>query len=404
MQADSAAVTLLTAEAVRERCHELLAACERGALAHFLLDTARLSDAADYVADEIRRNHPSLQIPFHSRWRHFEAGGIDRITPVLEGIQGPERARIGIDLAVTSVLLDAGTGPAWRWREPDTGALLTRSEGLGVASLNLFASGALSSDPGQPLRADADGLGRVTVETVSRAFQVDTGNPLAGLQGRVALLRALGNALRVRPQWFGEAPARPGNLLDHLTATGTSVALGDVLQAVLHGLGAIWPGRIALGGIGLGDVWRHPALVRGDATNGLVPFHKLSQWLTYSLVEPILDAGMEVTGVDTLTGLAEYRNGGLFVDLEVLALRDTDTAVSPLAADSEVVVEWRALTVALLDRLAPLVWERLGLGADSPPLVKLLEGGTWSAGRRIAAERRPGGRPPIEVVSDGTVF
>ena len=404
MRVDPAVEALLGAEAVRERSHELLAACERGDLAHFMLDATRLADAADYVADEIRRNHPSLRIPFHSRWRHFEAGGIDRIAPLLDGIHGPERARIRFDLAVTSVLLDAGAGPSWQWREPDTGLLLTRSEGLGVASLSLFASGALSSDPGQPLRADADGLARVTADTVSRAFQVDAGNPLAGLDGRVALLRALGSALRAQPRWFGEAPARPGNLFDHLTGKGSSVALEDALLAVLRGIGPIWPGRIAVGGLNLGDVWRHPAVVREDASHGLVPFHKLSQWLTYSLVEPMLDAGVEVNGIDRLTGLAEYRNGGLFVDLGVLALRDSDAALSPFSVGSEFVVEWRALTVALLDRLAPLVRERLGLGDDPLPLVKLLEGGTWSAGRRIAAERRPGGRPPFEVVSDGTVF
>ena len=404
MRVDSAAAALLCAEAVRERCHELLDACERGALAHFVLDAGKLAGAADYVAGEVGRNYPSLDIPFHSRWRHFEAGGIDRITPLLESIDGAERARIRFDLAVTSVLLDAGAGSAWRWREPGTGLEFARSEGLGVASLHLFASGALSSDPEQPLRADAGGLVRVTAETVSRAFEVDEGNPLAGLDGRVALLHALGDALRARPEWFGDSPARPGNLFDSLTASSRSVALGDALRAVLHGFGAIWPGRIAIDGINLGDVWRHPAMVRGDATHGLVPFHKLSQWLTYSLVEPMLEAGVDVTGIDALTGLAEYRNGGLFVDLGVLALRDPGAAASPLAADSELVVEWRALTVALLDRLAPLVWERLGLEAEPPPLVKMLEGGTWSAGRRIAAERRPGGGPPIDVVSDGTVF
>ena len=404
MQDEFVAATLLDAEAVRERCHELLSACERGALPHFVLVPERLAGVADYVADEVRRNYPSLDIPFHSRWRHFEPGGIDRISPLLAGIDGPERARIRFDLAITSVLLDAGAGAAWRWTEPGTGLELARSEGLGVASLRLFASGALSSDPGHPLRADADGLSRVTEETVARAFQVDHGNPLAGLSGRVALLHALGNALRAHPAWFGDAPARPGNLFDVLTATRTSVPLGDALRAVLQGLGAIWPRRIAVEGVNLGDVWRHPAVVRDDATHGLVPFHKLSQWLTYSLVEPMLEAGVEVTGIDSLTGLAEYRNGGLFVDLGVLALRDPGEAASPLAADSELVVEWRALTVALLDRLAPLVWERLGLADDPPPLVKMLEGGTWSAGRRIAAESRPGGGPPIEVVSDGTVF
>ena len=403
MQSDSAAA-LLSAEAVRERCHELLCACERGGLAHFLLDARRLADAADYVADEVRRNYPSLDIPFHSRWRHFEAGGIDRITPLLEGIDGPERARIRFDLAVTSVLLDAGAGAAWRWREPGTGIGFARSEGLGLASLHLFASGALSSDPGRPLRADADGLSRLTAETVAGAFQVGDGNPLAGLDGRVALLHALGDALRARPEWFGGTPARPGNLFDSLTGGRKVVALGDALQAVLHGLGAIWPGRIVIEGVGLGDVWRHSALVRADTTHELVPFHKLSQWLAYSLVEPMIEAGVEVTGIDALTGLAEYRNGGLLVDLGVLTLRDPDATASVLAVGSELVVEWRALTVALLDRLAPLVWERLGLAADAPPLVKMLEGGTWSAGRRIAAERRSGGGPPIRVASDGTVF
>ena len=404
MQPDSVVAALLRAEAVRERCHELLAACERGVLPHFVLDTDRLAGAADYVADEVRRNYPLLDIPFHSRWRHFEAGGIDRITPLLEGIDGPERARIRFDLAITSVLLDAGAGAVWRWREPGTGLVLGRSEGLGVASLHLFASGAFSSDPDKSHRADADGLSRLTAETVSRVFQVDDGNPLAGLDGRVALLRALGDALRAHPEWFGDAPARPGHMFDSLTAGRSSVALGDALYAVLHGLGTIWSGRIAIEGVNLGDVWRHRAVVRDDATHGLVPFHKLSQWLTYSLVEPMLEAGVDVTGIDALTGLAEYRNGGLFIDLGVLALRDRGAAASAIAVDSELVVEWRALTVALLDRIAPLVWERLGLADDPPPLVKMLEGGTWSAGRRIAAERRPGGGPPIEVASDGTVF
>ena len=404
MQPDSALAALLSAEAVRERCHEMLAACERDALPHFTLDTARLAGVAAYVADEVRRNYPSLKIPFHSRWRHFEAGGIDRITPLLDGIDGAERARIGFDLAITSVLLDAGAGAAWRWKEPGTGLELARSEGLGVASLHLFASGAFSSDPDLQLRADAGGLSRVTTETVSDAFQVCAGNALAGLDGRVALLHALGDALRANPALFGDTPARPGTLFDHLTADDTAVSLRDVLHAVLHALGSIWPGRITMDGINLGDVWRHPALMRSDATHGLVPFHKLSQWLTYSLVEPMLEAGVEVVGIDALTGLAEYRNGGLFVDLDVLALRDPGAADFPLAAGSELVVEWRALTVALLDRLAPLVWERLGLADAAPPLVKMLEGGTWSAGRRVAAERRPGGGPPIEVVSDGTVF
>jgi hypothetical protein len=141
--------------------------------------------------------------------------------------------------------------------------------------------------------------------------------------------------------------------------------------------------------------------VPGD---GLVPFHKLSQWLAYSLAEPLQLVGFEVTDLDGLTGLAEYRNGGLFLDCGVLEARDPELARMRLDAGSEPVVEWRALTVILLDRLAARVREMLGLNAGEFPLAKVLEGGSWAAGREIAAERRPGGGPPLTIDSDGTVF
>jgi len=97
----------------------------------------------------------------------------------------------------------------------------------------------------------------------------------------------------------------------------------------------------------------------------LVPLHKLSQWLTYSLVEPLEESGLTISDLDRLTGLAEYRNGGLFVDLEVLVPRHPAVSAVVHSPESEVVVEWRALTVALLDSLAPLVAECLGLRRPS---------------------------------------
>ncbi len=111
-----------------------------------------------------------------------------------------------------------------------------------------------------------------------------------------------------------------------------------------------------------------------------------------------------MTHVDGLTGLPEYRNGGLFVDMGVLVLRDPAAATAANTVDSALVVEWRGLTVALLDAIAPLVRQRLGLSAEAFPLARVLEGGTWAAGRRLARERRDDGGPPIRVVSDGTVF
>ncbi|MCY7390221.1 MAG: URC4/urg3 family protein, partial [Leptolyngbyaceae cyanobacterium CAN_BIN12] len=131
---------------------------------------------------------------------------------------------------------------------------------------------------------------------------------------------------------------------------------------------------------------------------------KLSQWLTYSLLEPLQDLGLEITGLDELTGLPEYRNGGLCIDLGLLQVKDPTILQQPQLVSSEAIVEWRALTVILLDRIAETIRQKLGMTAIALPLVKILQGGTWTAGRQIAAELRPGGTPPIQITSDGTVF
>ena len=111
-----------------------------------------------------------------------------------------------------------------------------------------------------------------------------------------------------------------------------------------------------------------------------------------------------VRKLDGLTGLPEYRNGGLLVDLGVLRPRHPGVLNERHRVDSEVIVEWRALTVALLDRVAAGVRAELGLDAAAMPLSRVLQGGTWSAGRRIARELRADGSPPIRLDSDGTVF
>ena len=385
--------------AVRERASLLLERARAGDSAVFRLDERRLEAAAEAVAETTRRRYPSLAVPFHSRWRHVEAGGIDRRT-FLEERLGPgatprERARLQVDLAVASVLLDAGAGPDWRYAEPGTDRVFTRSEGLGVASVHAFAAGLFSGDPSaDPLRVDATGLARVDAEALGRAFQVGPGNPLVGLDGRAALLRRLGEAMAARPDVFG-ADARPGGLVDSQPDGGT-LSVATLFHTLLDTLSPIWPSPTRLDGVPLGDVWHHPAV-------GLVPFHKLTQWLTYSLVEPFAWAGVRVEGLDVLTGLPEYRNGGLFLDTGVLALVDPTDADRVHAVGSPLVVEWRALTVALLDALLPLVRDRLGLAPATLPLAALLEGGTWAAGRELA-QRLRGGLPPIAIASDGTVF
>jgi hypothetical protein len=339
-------------------------------------------------------------VPYHSRWGHFRAGGVDRVAELEKswaGASPAEIARKQIDLVVTSVLLDAGAGTDWSYTERETGGRFDRSEGLAVASLRMAAAGTL--------RGDAASLEMMTEAQLADGFQVGPGNPLVGLAGRTDLLRRLGAAMRAAPHIFG-SPPRIGNLYDYLHAEAGDgrLAARRILTAVLQGLGPIWPGRSELGGVNLGDVWPHPAAGGTGLSHGLVPLHKLSQWLTYSLIEPMEWAGVTVTKMNDLTGLAEYRNGGLFIDTRVLLPRHPRVLGATHAPGDEIVVEWRALTVALLDRLADGVRAILGLSASEFPLARVLEGGTWAAGRRLAAERRPGGAPPLSIASDGTVF
>ena len=406
--AHAAVAYLRTPQAIRERAGAVLARGLDDGLQHFRIDLPSLATAADLVAAITRERFADLHVPLHSRWRHFDVGGCDRAAELERalGDRSPDdRARARIDLAVVSVLLDAGAGPAWRFHEAETGQAYDRSEGLAVASFRLFARGVFSADPGDPWRADAAALRALTDERLAAGLQVDERNPLPGVGGRAGVLRALGCALEQTPDLFDKVEPRPGHLLDALRAgaVGGRVAAADVLAAVLRGLGSIWPGRISVGGVPLGDVWRHSAAGGSGPSAGLVPLHKLSQWLTYSLIEPLQSAGLRVGDLDALTGLAEYRNGGLFVDTGVLVPRHDAVVREAHRPGDEVVVEWRALSVALLDRLAPLVRRQLAPAGHDLTLASILEGGTWVAGRQLADERRRGAAP-IVVESDGTVM
>ena len=407
-----AAAELRSTKTIRSRAVALLARARRGESAWFSVNDGAMATSAALVAELTRARYPDLNIPYHSRWRHFEAGGIDRagqLDSALQVVTLVQKAHARIDLALVSVLLDAGAGADWRYREAANinrpAHEYSRSEGLGVASFHAFMAGLFSSDPAKPLQADAPGLRAVTADKLGKAFQVTTANPLVGLEGRAALLRRLGLALQDQPEIFGH-PGRPGHLFDSLTKGRQSIQAHDLLSVLLSGLARIWPAQNAIDSIALGDCWWHAAVPgdgAGDATAGWMPFHKLTQWLTYSLLEPFEWAGIKVEGLDALTGLPEYRNGGLFLDAGVLRLKDASQPGHQYEAGDELIVEWRALTVALLDELAPLVREQLGLTEAQMPLACVLEGGTWAAGRALAQQLR-GGTPPLNIISDGTVF
>ena len=398
---------LRSPQAIRERCGQLFALAQADQLRYFGCDLTQLERVSDYVIAVTRDHYPDLEIPFHSRWRHFEIGTLSRMQRLdraLAALSPLEKAKAKFDLVIPSVLLDAGAGDRWRYFESATGQTWTRSEGLAVASFDLFCQGSFSSDPVNRYQTDAEGLCRLTLESLTDGFQITDQNPLVGLEGRSQLLQKLGQALQKHPTWFGVTDPRPGNLVSYLLqhAPDGKLSAPIVLNAVLESLGDIWPGRVSLAGVNLGDVWQHPALPA--ASGQLVPFHKLSQWLTYSLLEPLQELGLDIIDLDALTGLPEYRNGGLCLDLGLLQVKDQQIWQQPHLPGSTAIVEWRALTVCLLDAIADTIRQRLNRSVFELPLVKVLQGGTWSAGRKIAAHRRPGGASPIRIQSDGTVF
>jgi hypothetical protein len=391
---------LRSTQGIRERCGMLFELALADQLPHFRLDLGQLERTADYVIEVMKAAYPDLQVPFHSRWRHFEAGGVAR-SHIFDQLSSLEKARSKFDLVIPSVLLDAGAGARWQYRAA-TGQIFERSEGLGIASFDIYIEGGFSSGE-NPWQTDAIGLQGLTVERLAAGFQVSDENPLVGLEGRLQLMQRLGEVITRSPHLFNSQ--RLGNLVDYLVAQSQNnqLAAHQVFQTVLEAFSDIWSGRITLGSANLGDVWVHSALPDRGIGSQLVPFHKLSQWLTYSLLEPLQELGLEIIRLDELTGLSEYRNGGLCVDLGLLQPKHSGVLQEAHAPDSEVIVEWRSLTVILLDRIAETMRSKLGMDAESLPLAKVLEGGTWAAGRKIAAELRDGS-PPIQMISDGTVF
>ena len=404
--------SLLSAAAVRRVARRVFNLALDSSLEDWAVNMERLPLTADFVAKVVRERYPTLRPPFHARWRHFVFGGKDLWAQIAGaaavGAASGAAARAAFDLAITSVLLDAGAGAEWRYRDAVTGLTAVRSEGLALASLRWFERGGLSDDPRDPLRADAAALCRIDAAAVDAAFQSTDGNRLQGTAGRASLLNRLGSAMLARPDLFASADApRPGGLFDVLAARAAPdgrLAAATILEVLLEGLGPIWPDRLTLDGVPLGDCWLHPALRGDQPADRFVPLHKLSQWLAYSLIEPLENAGLQVVDVGGLTGLAEYRNGGLFVDMGVLVPREFAAFSRVHAVSGPFVVGWRAATVALLDEVAPMVASRLGLTAEEFPLARVLEGGTWAAGRLIAREKRADAGPPFKISSDGTVF
>ncbi|KGP63980.1 uracil phosphoribosyltransferase [Legionella norrlandica] len=393
---------------IRVQSQRILNFAKQDQLKHFSFNPKNMEATASYIIEVITHRYPDLNIPYHSRWRHFEVDSIDRISNLRKQL-GPTSptawGKILYELVIISVLLDAGAGPLWHYTDSVTRKEYSRSEGLALATLSLYESGAFSADPKNPFRVDAERLLAFKEKELIKGFQVTSSNLLEGIPGRVSLLNRLGAIIHSNRQYFNNKE-RLGEFYSYIESLQSNNALSAIqlFKSTLDAFNDIWPVRLLYHGVSLGDVWIHSALKTEEPGSEYIPFHKLSQWLTYSLVEPLEQAGISITDLNALTSLPEYRNGGLLIDTELLTVKNREILQQPQDPGSEAIVEWRALTVALLDELAVLIRQKLNRDVDSLPLAKILQGGTWEAGRRIAQQKRITGTPPIEIISDGTVF
>ena len=296
---------------MRERCAQHRRGRDRrGAVARISASTAaRLDDAAARVA---RGHAPALS--GSARFRTTAAGGISRPAASIAAPSSTRARRRDAATARARDRPDRRQRAARRRRRP--GVALRRSRRRASASRARKGSASRASAPSwtarsraarRPLRVDAEALARHRRGARSRAmFQVDD-RQSAG-RASTAAPRCCAGWARAGASPILRRAARPGALLRHAaprqsrTVERAARSLRALLDAALR---PIWLTGSALDG---DSARRRVAPSRTPAapapTPGWVPFHKLSQWLAYSLLEPFEWAGVAVTDRDALTGAA----------------------------------------------------------------------------------------------------
>ncbi|WP_319772686.1 DUF1688 family protein [Breoghania sp.] len=396
---------LMTPHAVRARANLLLDKALGGELSHVAVDVRALDPLSESLAALIRTKWPDQVLPFHSVWRRFEAGGHDRFAGLAASRKWRdvrEMGRAAFDMALVAGFIGTVAPAGWGFADGMAAERYPGADGLAVASLSMIASGLFSGKPLDPLRADAGQLVRVSVDEIAAGLQIGPGKPAMDCTPLAHILQHLGEAVGLRDDLFAHNDdPRPGGLFDLLFEEGLEGAVGAsrVMDLLCEGLSMVQVEGPALGGIPLGDTAKHPAL-RGEGveegTETFMPFHARLQRLVPDLVEPLVWAGVEITGLEDLTVGSDAAAVELLLDAGVVTLCDGPLQGGVIALDAPQAVELRAVTVALFDRLAEKLRMQLETNAEEMPLAGLLEGAIRYAAGKIALEKRGSLAPMIQ--------
>ena len=322
----------------------------------------------------------------------------------MESFSLHQKTKTKLDFIGISILLEGFSGLRWRYREEKKD--YSRWEGQLIACFRMFLEGLFSSDKNKTLRVDAAKLLSLSLEDLENGLQSGDNNPLIGLEQRLQTLVQLGGILKKNPTLFGSENPRFGNILhfflEQASCHNNSLSCQEIFQTLQKCLRGLWPGAVEMAGVNLGDTWIYPPF--GTGKEALIPFHRHSQWLCFSFLEPLVENGLFMTNSKELTGLADFRNGGMMLDSGLLEFKDPHLKQKIHHIDDGVIVEWRALTLVLLDELAPLVAEKLGKSPLEFPLAKVLEGGIWWAAKILAQKLREDASPPLKIAHNGFLF
>lgn len=345
-------------ETVRERAWMLLAAVERGESEHFNLSPESVSTVALALASAIRETTPDLRPPLATLWPRLQRdhpAAVERLAASVAGLDGQGRARAGADMALLALVI-APDGV-----EPGLGALA-----------QFFAAGGTTTRPADGPALNAPGLRRLLAGDTAVALP-DELRPVLQDPATRQRLETLATGLEQDAETFG-ADGRFGTLLDRIAGPARSDGL--TAQGMLDRLGPLLDpvagSTVRIGGSIAGDIWRHPLAWADDRSRELVPFHCLLQSLVLDLVEPLAEAGIKLDGLEELTVPATRRLAADILRLGLVNPRHAAVARLRHPPGSDIVVELRALSIALADRLVDRLRQELNLTVRDLPAVRIV--------------------------------
>jgi Protein of unknown function (DUF1688) len=407
MNASNSILTLFQPEEIRRKAHDFLERAVDGELSHVDVDLSEMDRVLLKVLEVTKGNYPDFQIPPHGVWRDFEAGDFDRWGALASarGFESAEEMLVAAaDLAVIANYMKTRHPENWVFEDRMTATQAEGMQASALAAFHMFASGSFSSDMSDPYRVDAETLIRMDLGELADALQWNLQRDAGMLEDMQRHLKRLGEALALRPDLFSEGDVtRPGLLATRLAKQSSSaVDAGIALDRLLESLAPVWDGGAVSGEIALGDCFAHSQFPGSDLEQ-LFPFHLTAQEIVYSLVEPFAWAGWEVSGLEVLSAPADLPHVALFSQAGVLNARRREEKLSGSEA-LDCMIELRAISMALTDKLADMLCAKLQVTPDQLPLSCVLEGGTSRAGAQILQQNETEAKKLGQLLNPGSVF